>query len=212
MRASMLAYWTNAGSSLRTSRQQNSTLSSASSRARLLRNRSLTVGVKRKRVDRPLRPINSFPFHSYFLLFAHISQQSPRNHHPLNLVRSLEDLSYLHVAHIAFNRVVTYIACTTQDLHGISCHLHCHIGSETLGHRSIHAGVLPLVQLISCFINQETRRFNLHRHISQHKLDALKCANRLAKLLALSGVIASHLKSCLRYTYRYRSDVDSPSI
>ena len=49
---------------------------------------------------------------------------------PLNLVRSLDDLQHLGLAHIALRGVVRHVARAAEHLYGVGGHAHRHIGRE----------------------------------------------------------------------------------
>src|SRR3990167_6986799 len=61
-------------------------------------------------------------------------EQAPRDDQPLDLVRAVEDLEDLGVAHHALHRVVPDHAVAAQRLHGVHGDLHGHVRGEELRH------------------------------------------------------------------------------
>src|SRR5205085_9368773 len=123
--------WTIAASSPRMSRRRSSITWCASSSAQRLHSSNLVINKKRAGA------CSLFVY--YEELLSYIPQQRARNHHALNLIRPLENLCHLHIAHIAFDGVIAHVACATENLNGVGCDLHRGIGGETLRHRSVHA-------------------------------------------------------------------------
>src|SRR6266516_3148820 len=143
---------------------------------------------------------------------AQIPQQGARDHNALDLVRSLEDLRHLDIAHVAFDRVVAHVAGATQHLDRVGGDLHSHIGGEAFSHRCVQAGVLSLIDLVRGLVDQEARGLDLHRHIREHKLDALEDADRMAELLTLARVGAGELEGRLRHADGDGADIDPSTI
>src|SRR5438132_105400 len=146
------------------------------------------------------------------IILPQVPQQSSCNYNALDLICALEDLSDFHVAHISFYGIISHIASAAQDLHRVRRHLHAGIGSEALGHGGIHARTLPMVELVSSFIDQQARRFNLHSHIGQHELNALERADRMAKLFPFTCIVTGCLKCCLSHADGYGSYIDTATI
>src|SRR5437899_8076155 len=72
--------------------------------------------------------------------------------------------------------------------------------------------MLRLVEFISSFVNQQACCLDLHRHISQHKLDALEGSDWFAKLLAFPGIGTCRFKCSLCDTYCYSANIDTSAI
>ncbi len=145
-------------------------------------------------------------------LFTDIAKQSAGDDDALNLVCALENLRYFHVAHVAFDGVVAHVARAAQHLHGVGGHFHRHIGGEALGHGGVHGGILPGIQLIGGFVDQQARSLDLHRHVGEHELYALEGSDGLAELLARASIAAGDFKGRLGHTYGDSADIDAPAI
>src|SRR3954447_2549275 len=59
------------------------------------------------------------------------------DHHALDLVRALEDLHDLHLAHVALDREVRRVAVAAEHLHGIDGDPHRRVRGEELRHRRL---------------------------------------------------------------------------
>src|SRR5579859_2116952 len=162
MLASRRARWTTPANCLRTSRPRSSILWCANSPTSPSRS-NICFYVQQYRTA----PAGGCPVLLYIELFTNIAEQRARNHNALDLIRPLENLRHLHVAHITFDGVVAHIARAAQHLHGVGRDFHSGISRKALRHRGSHRCILPGVELIGRFINQQASRLDLHRHVRQ---------------------------------------------
>src|SRR5262249_14481546 len=109
------------------------------------------------------------------LLRRAFANQGTSDYHTLYLIRTFVNLSDLRVTHEFFDGVVAAEPITTEQLHRIRGNSHRSVGGKNFGHRRDLRKVLYAGVDRACRgVNQMASRFNLGRHISQHKLNALK--------------------------------------
>ena len=123
-----------------------------------------------------------------FALRTIFSIQVLRNGHALNLVRALEDLENLRIAHELLNRVILAEAIAAEHLHRIGSNFLHAIGDERLDHGAFAAHQVALVHQAHAVVHHDARSLGLDGHVGQQSLHHLEVDKTLSKLLALLSV------------------------
>ena len=132
-----------------------------------------------------------------------LAEQLPRNHQLLNFASPLANRAQLHVAIKLLRRIILNESIPAMDLHAFIRHAHRHLAGKQFRHarfpRKPH--ILPIRQP-SRLIHQQPRRLHFRRHVRQLKLNRLKLADRLPKLLPLLRVTHRRVQRSLRHPQR----------
>ena len=113
----------------------------------------------------------------------------PGDDHALHLGRAFINLGNLGVAHHALDGIFTRVAIATMELDGLGGHLHSGLSGKEFGHCSVGGVGETFVLLPSGATHQQARSLNLGFEVGHLELRVLELGNRLAKLLALLGVL-----------------------
>jgi hypothetical protein len=98
------------------------------------------------------------------------------------------------------------------DLHAVLSNPDGDFTRIELGHRRLERRALAGILHRRRSKGQQTRRVDAHRAVDQLRADALKRADRLAKLTPLEGVVPRGFVRPLRETDRQRRDADAPGV
>src|SRR5205823_2545247 len=119
---------------------------------------------------------------------ALVTGQMAADDHPLDLVRPLEDLHDLHLAHVALERELARVAIAAEHLDRVGRDPHRVVGREELGHRRLRTVGLAGIASAGGGQVESTGGFDARRHVGEQERHALEVDDPLAELLAFPGV------------------------
>ena len=105
------------------------------------------------------------------------AQNASGYHHALDLICAFVDLGDLRITHHPLDRIVLDVAVPAEQAALASRSLHGYVRGEALG-GSTEEGEIRIVAFRrrSCAIDKLATGLDLHRHVSDHELHALKSA------------------------------------
>src|SRR6187401_1493672 len=116
-------------------------------------------------------------------------QQLARDDQPLYLARALADRAELDVAEILFRRVVLHEAVAAVNLHALLGGANRNLARVELGDRRFGRRSRGLaIAHPRGAIRQQTRGFNLCRHVGELPADRLEMRDRLAELAPVTRI------------------------
>src|ERR1700740_3197999 len=141
-----------------------------------------------------------------------LTQQLPRNDHPLDLAGAFADRAELDVAVVFLRGEVLDEAVAPEDLHAALRRAHRDLGGIQLRHRRRLRDALAGVFDHGGAVAEEPRGVNLGCHVSEHELDGLEVRDRPPEGLALLGVVARGLVRAAGDADGERADGDAASV
>src|SRR5439155_22064524 len=140
------------------------------------------------------------------------AEDRTREHEPLDLARPLVDLGDLRVAVVPLDRELLRVAVAAQDLDRLAGLAPRRLGREQLRLRAGLGVRLAALLQPSGAVDEQPRRVDLRRHVSELLLDRLVFSDRLAERAPFLGVLARDVVRGLRDPERLRRDADPAAV